>query len=118
MRRCGAAATQELLHLPIFERVERDNNKSAAGRQYLLGGGEPACDLAKLVIDRDPQPLEGTGRRVLSWLGSGDRGAYDLGEFGRAEDRPPLPRCDDRAGDAARKSLFAEVANQIRKLRL
>src|SRR5688572_28057080 len=66
-RRAGAPR-EEMLHQPILERVERDDEKPAAGSQHTLGGGEPGCKLAELVVDVHAQRLE----RARGGMAAGD----------------------------------------------
>ena len=61
----AAARLEEALHDPVLEAVEGDHGEPAAGREHLLGGGEPALELGQLLVDVDAQRLEGPRRRIL-----------------------------------------------------
>src|ERR1700722_10322695 len=58
----AGAAGEELLDDPVLERVERHNHEAATRFEQKLGGEKCARELAKLVIDGDPQRLKGARR--------------------------------------------------------
>jgi hypothetical protein len=117
-RRHVAAPAQELLDPAIFERVKRHHGEPAAGRQQLLGRGEPAIELAQFIVHGDPQGLKCPGCRILPGLGLRDDGADDIRELCGALDRPTLSCRGDRAGDPAGKPLFAKRTNKLGKVGL
>ena len=112
-RRTGTAG-EELLHQPVLERVEGDDEKPAAGSQHTLGGAEPGCKLAQLVVDVHAQRLE----RARGGMAAGDalaaEHAGDEGrELGRAREGLLATPPEDGAGDAAGAALLAEVVEDV-----
>ena len=65
-RPCGLTCTvgDELLHDPVFQRVERDNDQPPAGLECALGCKECTGEFAQFVIDEDAQALERARRRM------------------------------------------------------
>ena len=55
---------QEVLEQAVLQRMEGDDHQTAARRQHALGGGQPAGQLAQLVVDVDAQRLEGARCRM------------------------------------------------------
>ena len=54
-----ARVGEEVLHAAVLERVEGDPGEHAALAQQAPGERQRAVELAELVVDRDPQRLEG-----------------------------------------------------------
>ena len=59
-----AALGQEALDDAVFQRMERDDRKAAAGAQHALGRFEAALEFAQFVIHIDAQRLEGARGRM------------------------------------------------------
>ena len=78
--------------------MERHDRQAAAGLQRALRRVQRPGELAELVVDRDPERLEGAGGGVDAGLGP-DVAGDELREFGRGLD-PPAPAALD---DAARE---------------
>src|ERR1041385_3954545 len=98
--------------------MKRDDSEAAARHQEPLRRGEPPVELAKLVIDRDPQGLKGAGRRIEPGLASRDCGAHDVREFAGAADWGTTARRNDCSCDAPCVAFLAEIADQFGKVAL
>src|SRR5436190_23498757 len=106
-----AAGFKEALHDPVLERVEGDDREPPAGREHLLRRSEAAFELAELVVDVDPDRLEGAGRRILLHSRMvAERLAHDFGQLPRALDGPGG---DDRPRDPARPRLLAIMIEDV-----
>src|SRR5690606_2608821 len=55
---------EEFLDDAILERMEGDDDETAARFQRAFGGKQRSRQLAELVVDEDAQPLEGAGCRM------------------------------------------------------
>ena len=122
----GAASLRrrrKFLTRRVFERVERHDGEPAARHQQPLGGGEPAIELAELVVDRDAQRLKRAGRRIEPGLALRHRRAHDLGQLAGAADRPALrarrrwrgrPAAAKRSSPSARISSASSSSEQAR----
>ena len=108
LRLAPAMPVDEGLDRAVLARVERDHRQPAARAQQRLGGGQPALELAHLVVHRHPQRLEGPGRRVARplapALGPGDHG----GQGARGRQGCGGAGLDDGAGDRPRLRLVAQ----------
>jgi hypothetical protein len=99
--------------------MESHRREPAARFEESLGGGKAAHELAKLVVDRNAQGLEGARRRMghLAAPRRGDAGD-EPGKLERRRKRLRWPVGDDGAGDAARGPLLAEVIEDVGDRRL
>src|SRR5437868_6250032 len=84
--------------------MKGDRRGAAAARHYPRKLRQPVTERSQLVVDRDPQRLEGAGRRVdVARPGlARDRGGNDLGELARGRDPIAAPRGVDGARDRSR----------------
>src|SRR6478735_3794061 len=103
---------EEALDDSVLERVERDHGEATARTQHLERRGKRLFELAELVVDCDPERLEGALRRmtVPEPCGRGDRGADDVDEVAGALDRLLAAAPSDRARDLFRVALLAVAA--------
>ena len=106
--RGAASLHQEVLDDAILERVKGDDDQPPGGLEYALGGGEAARQFGKLVVDENPQRLEGPRRRMDHAFARAHHACDDVGERARRADRPLVARLGDRARDGPRLVLFAE----------
>src|SRR5262245_15205449 len=113
-RRRTGAPREEMLHEPVLERVEGDEDEAATGSQDALGGAETGGELAELIVDVHAQRLE----RARGGMAAGDAlAAKDAGDEGgelrcAREGLLAAPR-EDGAGDAAGAALLAEVIEDV-----
>ena len=114
----AAARAQEALDDPVLERVETDHGDAAARPQDALGRGEPALELAELVVHAKPNGLKGASGRIDTVLRSRDHAPDDLREFQGALDLCLSSRRADGPCNAARMPLFAQCRNRLRELLL
>ena len=77
------AVGEEALDAPVLERVEGDRGEPAAGAQQLPRQRQRGVELVELVVDRDPDRLEGALGRVPAGeaRGRGDRGGDRVDEL-------------------------------------
>src|SRR5262249_10571299 len=115
--RCVAEA---VLDDAVFQRVERDDGQPAARLDELERVVQAGLELAELVVDGDPQRLEGAlGRVALAEArGRRDRGLDHLDQLERALERLALAAAHDAARDLAREALLAEAPQDARDLAL
>ncbi len=122
LARHGARARvvlERVLHDAVLERVEADRGDPPADRGARQGGVEPGAQRAQLVVDGDAQRLEGARRGVDGGAGLGVRGPpdgarHDVGQVdGVAHRRAGVAQPDDRARDAARSPLLAELVDRV-----
>ena len=80
---------------------------------------QAAQKLAELVVDGDSQRLERARRRMGELAPAGRRDArHQIRELQRRDERRRLAVGDDRAGDAARGALLAEMEQNVGDRRL
>jgi hypothetical protein len=96
--------------------MKRDYRQSTTLHQQLLGRDEPAIELTKLVIDGDPQSLEGPSCRVLPRLGFWHGGTHDSCELDGTSNGAAMLCRGDCAGNPAGKAFFAIFADQRAQL--
>src|SRR5262245_16652842 len=123
VRRADAAALESLeeaLDDPVLERVERDDGNAPAWPQHLERGRKRLLELAQLVVDGDPERLEGALRRmaVPEPGRRRDRGADDVDEVAGALDRLLAASPADRTRDLLRVTLLAVLAEDRDQLAL
>ena len=94
--------------------MEGDRRQAAVGRQQLPGRGQRLFELRQLVVDGDPQRLEGPLGGVTAGELGGDRnGGLDrVDELLRGRELLALPGAHDRAGDLRREALLAVLAQE------
>jgi hypothetical protein len=82
--------------------VEGDDGDAAAHGERVQGRGERPLERAELVVDLDPQGLEGPLGGVATGAPGGrrDRLADQVGEPAGAGERLPGALAGDRGGDA------------------
>ena len=107
----AAALAQEILDPAVLERVKRHHGEPPAGREKPLSRGEAAVEFAQLVVDDDPQGLEGPGCWMLSGLRPGDCPTNDFCELESTLYRLAPARLGERTSDPSGKPLFAERAD-------
>ena len=103
---------ERMLDPAVFQRMEADDGGSAAGFEPVGETGEGVVEVAELVVDRDPEGLEGPGRRVDRAPLAGHALADDLGEPGGRRDRLDPPRLDDPPGDPPAVPFLAILEDQ------
>ena len=113
-----APGGQEVLHDPVFERMERDHHQPAARREDALRGGQPLRELAELVVDVEAQRLERARRRMDVAGPAMHHAGDDVGERAGGRDRPFAARRDDGAGDGAGAALLAEEKDDVGEVAL
>jgi hypothetical protein len=92
--------------------VEGDDGEPAAGLQDLLGRLEAALQFLELLVEMDPDRLEGARGRILLLAGMmAGRLADDVGELAGALDRTGG---DDGTCDAAGLGLLAIAVDDVR----
>ena len=67
--------------------MEGDHDEPAGRLEDALGGGEAARQFGKLVVDENPQRLEGPRRRMDHALARAHHARDDVGERARRVDR-------------------------------
>ena len=113
LRRADAASGaigEEALHAAVLERMERDRRQAPALAQQLPGGGQRPVERVQLVVDGDPDRLEGPLRRVAApeAVGGRDRGANRLDQVGGGLQRAAA---DDLARDRPGVALLSVLAD-------
>src|SRR5205814_2116797 len=83
---------------PVLERLEGNGGQHAAIGEEAPGERQRAVELPELVVDRDPQCLEGAlgGMTSGEASGSGDGGVDGVHQLERRADRPLLAPAHDR----------------------
>ncbi len=105
---------KRLFHPAILQRVKTDDRQPGPGAKAI--GQPPQGNLQRLqlVVDRDPQGLEGPRGRIDPLQPRPRHAAADqFGQLGRRLDGLLPPLLDDRPGDPAAVSLLAVVVNQV-----
>jgi hypothetical protein len=96
--------------------MERDDTNSAARAKSPYRRFEKAFDLSEFIVDRDPEGLEGTCRRVNTTAVIPKHALDQATQLsGRAQGRV-LASCDDGAGDRPRTPLLPKVAQDLHQL--
>ena len=89
----GAAAGKKPLGDAVLERMEGDDDEPASGLEQALGGGQASGELAKLIVEIEPERLEGARRRVLGLVAlAAEHAGDDVGELAGRGDRRFSPR--------------------------
>jgi len=100
--------------------MERDDAEAAPGRQEVGGLRERRLEAPQLVVDRDAERLERSGRGVdppgapVWWNGRG----HQLRQLSRAGDGPPGPGRHETPRDPPGRRLLAVGGEQPRQLGL
>src|SRR5690606_40483808 len=76
-------AREVALDDPVLERVEADDDETAAGREQRLGLRERRLERVELAIDRDPDRLKDARRRMDLRLAAARGPRDDVRERGR-----------------------------------
>ena len=80
--RGSAPAGEEPLGDAILQRMKGDDDQPASRLEQALGGCEPVRELAELIVEIEPERLEGPRRRVLGLVALPAKYArHDLGEL-------------------------------------
>src|SRR6185436_5271827 len=105
---------QRVLDDAVFERVKGDHDQAPAGPQPAGGRFDEAVEPVELTVHPDAQRLKRARRRIDALVAAArQRAADDGGETAGGDDRRFVARLDDRAGDAARQTLFTELKNRV-----
>src|SRR5262245_20394883 len=106
-RRRHASAGEEPLCDPVLERVRGYDGEPPLVLQETLRGGKAVGELGQLLVEKEPERLEGSCRRVLGLVAFA---AENLGdEFGKLAGRGDRPLCaprHDGLGDGAGPTLL------------
>ena len=112
-----ARPARKRLTRPILERVEGDRGQPAAGAQQVPGSGQRLVELGELVVDGDPQRLEGPpGRMAAGELRRDRHRRLDhLDKLLGGVELLASTRADDRPRDLGGVALLAVLAQQARQ---
>ena len=104
----GSRRGEAALDDPILERVVRDHDDPTSRSQHPHGDVERIGECIQLVVDGDPNGLEGASSGMAPGPPGPSRhgGGHDLGEMDRVRDRAGG---DDRPRDAGGVTLLAEA---------
>ena len=101
---------------PVFERVKRDDRDPATGLEAANRRFEKALELPELVVDRDPQCLEGAGRRVDASFAAAHHILDQTAELSGRTQRMSFATFDDRTGNRSGPTFLAIVAQNSHQL--
>lgn len=103
------AVDERLLDQPVLEGVVALHHDPSADRDRVQGGRDGPTKNAELVVDLDPERLEGALRRVSAGTAGRrrDHVVEQLDQAGRVGERGRLTLADDRAGDLLGELLLA-----------
>src|SRR3569832_812765 len=108
----------ETLDDAIFERMETDDDKPAAGLQPVHALRQHDAQFFKLAVEINPYSLEAAGRRVLPRFALLDRCGDEIRELPGAADGLFLPCRNKRARNRFSKPLFPIGADDFTDLLL
>ena len=106
----------ELLHQPVFQRMETDHGEAAADGQQFAAPPPAPRQLAQFVVDVHAQRLEGARGRMLAALARAHRARNQRGELPRWSLSVPPRAVHDDAGDASRKAFFSQRTDHVANL--
>src|SRR6266567_4480733 len=98
-----------VLDYPVLQGMERDDHPPPPALEQAEAGGQPPFQAPQLVVHRNPQGLEGPGRRVEPLLPCppGDRPLDQVGELQGGLDGCLRPRPDDETDNPLCPALLA-----------
>ncbi|MNN24592.1 hypothetical protein D3C81_1380300 [compost metagenome] len=112
--RVTRALGQEGFDDAVFQRMEGDDDQTAAGRQRGLGGFQTALQLTQFVVDGDTQGLEHAGRGVDRRAATTAQGLFDhLGQIQGAAERLLDAAAQDGGGHPTRLTLVAVLLEDM-----
>ena len=106
----------ELLDHAVFQRMEADHRKPAAGSEHLQRSCKTALQLAELVVDVHADGLEGPRGRVTPALARAHCAAHDPRELRCGGNRFEGALFDYVSGDAAGEALFTQRTDHVADL--
>src|SRR6185503_12325267 len=98
---------------PVLERMEAHDREPAFGLEQLHRLWQRHLQLFKLLIDVNPNSLEGAGRRMLPRLARANRTTHDLGKLFRETDGPARASRDNRSCNPFSKPFFPIGAHHL-----
>ena len=81
--RRAAALGEEGFDDAVLERMEGNHDQASGGFEHPLGRGEAARQFAELIVDENPQRLEGARRRMNGAVARMHDTRDDLGQRSR-----------------------------------
>ena len=98
----AGAVSEKPFNYTVFQAVEGDHDKTAAGFQYFFRGEQRASQFTQLIVDVNAQRLERAGGRMAAIdLATVEDARHALRQLRGARERLLVTLANDSAGDGA-----------------